>query len=538
MDNDNKQLRENDHASEVAASVAKRRSSNPFAEEDDTSEVAASVPHRRSSNPFGDPEEDLLETAATVSKVVVIPTVPRDWESQWSEVADAIKQSWTGVTVCSPELVNGMISKHIVYAVKSEPLNYVVRRRFNDFAWLCSVLTATYEGLFIPSVPAVPLFPSSDSKTDVTGDFVKGRMLQLHLFMQVLLSIPFLRNDIALHNFLTVQVDKDFKAITEAPFDVASGGGRENWRNVGLCMWHKLVDRELFLHGQQEGSRALSRNLEADAVDEVAPAVDCDRLITDFKRQLELLHAMLKQLDRECRLASSQAAAFAASMSSLSGIVTAWTSLESDIADVKRNEYLDPYGAAKNRTMDAMRAGHSHWAQSVELAPKVVTQVLLSSVQFQTMQVIRFKEFLQSRDLLLRDLERAREQARAAEDQHQASTVEEWNRRGSRSFFSQRPEDLVDNVQRRTGAVHELQVRVDRINRALIFCELARFNKERQQTIANLYGKLAATHMQIAQSSQQHWSATMGELGIDAGSFGDCVGALSSSMDEGLVIGD
>jgi hypothetical protein len=54
-------------------------------------------------------------------------------------------------------------------------------------------------------------------------------------------------------------------------------------------------------------------------------------------------------------------------------------------------------------------------------------------------------------------------------------------------------------VQRRTEAVEQLQVRVDRINRALVFCELARFNKERLHTITTLLGTLAATHIQVIQ---------------------------------------
>jgi hypothetical protein len=230
--------------------------------------------------------------------------------------------------------------------VKSEPMNYIVRRRFSHFAWLCSVLTATYEGLFIPSVPmttATPLFGGS-SMTDIGGDFVKSRMAQLHLFLTFIFKIPFLRKDPSLHNFLTVRDEKDFKTITEAPFDVASGGGRENWQNVGLSMWHKLVDGT------------------------AVAAADCDRLINDFKRQLELLHNTLKALDKECRAAGGRAVAYAASMSSLAGAMQAWSTLEVDLLDPQCNEYLDPYGAAKRPCVEAMKKGCCHWAQSVEVS--------------------------------------------------------------------------------------------------------------------------------------------------------------------------
>lgn len=242
-----------------------------------------------------------------------------------------------------------ILPRHVVYTVKTEPQKYVVRRRYNDFAWLRDTLAATYEGLFIPSIPATTIFSSKTtltggSKTDINGDFVKNRMLQLHLFVQQLANIPFLRTDPSLHSFLSVQNEKEFKQLTESPLSVANGGGTDNYTNVGLSMWLKLVDN-------------------TPTNPEVA-----NRLVGDFKRQLDILGSTLNQVDAECRTAGRKAVASASAFSSLADQVAHWAMVEADLIDPNRNEYVDPNGKTKKAHLDALTVGHQHWAQSVAVS--------------------------------------------------------------------------------------------------------------------------------------------------------------------------
>ena len=333
-----------------------------------------------------------------------------------------------------------------------------MRRRYNDFAWLRDTLAATYEGLFIPSIPATTIFSSKTtltggSKTDVNGDFVKNRMLQLHLFVQQLANIPFLRTDPSLHSFLSVQNEKEFKQLTESPLNVANGGGTDNYTNVGLSMWLKLVD-----------------NTQTNP--EVA-----NRLVGDFKRQLDILGSTLNQVDAECRAAGKKAVASASAFSSLVDQVAHWGAVEADLIDPNRNEYVDPSGKAKKAHLDALTSGHQHWAQSIavsakyfvhtfsrisyarltsfcciysfaQLIPKVMARLLLSNVQFQLVQVARFKEHLQIRDALVKELERAeREKAKAAEDKQRSLSPTQANKRQSMTLMFQKgPGELVSRT--------------------------------------------------------------------------------------------
>lgn len=238
------------------------------------------------------------------------------------------------------------MSRHVVYTVKTDSNRFVVRRRYNDFAWLRDTLAATYEGLFIPSIPATTIFSSKNtlsggSKTDINGDFVKNRMNQLHLFMQQICKIPFLRTDPSLHSFLSVQNEKEFKQITESPVEVANGGGTSNWTNVGLSMWLKLVENTPL-------------NM-----------AEADRVVVDFRRQLDVLGSSLAGVDNECRVAGRKAVVSAAAVKWLAEHVSAWASVEAELTDASRNEYLDPYGRTKKGFMDALSLGNLHWAYSV-----------------------------------------------------------------------------------------------------------------------------------------------------------------------------
>jgi hypothetical protein len=93
-------------------------------------------------------------------------------------------------------------------------------------------------------------------------------------------------------------------------------------------------------------------------------------------------------------------------------------------------------------------------------------------------------------------------------------------------------------VQKKVDQVAGLQTIVDRINQALIFCEIDRFNKDRVQNISYLVGSLAATHMQISQAATTKWSEIVALSGLETTEFTDCVSAVYNNIDEEDIFGD
>lgn len=84
------------------------------------------------------------------------------------------------------------------------------------------------------------------------------------------------------------------------------------------------------------------------------------------------------------------------------------------------------------------------------MIPKIVARLLMSNVQFQQVQVARFKEHLQAREALQKELERAeREKMKVAEDRQRAISPSNANRRQSRInplMFSKGADELVSRI--------------------------------------------------------------------------------------------
>ena len=55
------------------------------------------------------------------------------WSAAWSEASNLNPMT---VSISNPEAVGNLLTKHIVYSIRTEPKGYLVQRRYNDFVWL------------------------------------------------------------------------------------------------------------------------------------------------------------------------------------------------------------------------------------------------------------------------------------------------------------------------------------------------------------------------------------------------------------------
>jgi len=94
---------------------------------------------------------------------------------------------------------------YVTYLVRTQPLNFIVRRRYSDFLWLRGVLVKRYAGMLIPSLPAKS---ATGTSTVVDSKFVLDRVALIHVFMTRIVNIPFLRSDATVLYFLEAQNGK------------------------------------------------------------------------------------------------------------------------------------------------------------------------------------------------------------------------------------------------------------------------------------------------------------------------------------------
>ncbi|KDQ19604.1 hypothetical protein BOTBODRAFT_51951 [Botryobasidium botryosum FD-172 SS1] len=163
---------------------------------------AAATPSRPSTQGFmqvkASPEPEPQEVEAKPEETPE-PRVPEPVELQKIEKPEPLFV----ITVGDPQKVGDPISAHIVYTVHtktSSPLyskpEFSVLRRYSDFLWLVSALSANNPGVIIPPVP------EKSALNRFQDSFVESRMLGLNRCIQKIANHAMLSTDPDLKFFL------------------------------------------------------------------------------------------------------------------------------------------------------------------------------------------------------------------------------------------------------------------------------------------------------------------------------------------------
>ena len=101
------------------------------------------------------------------------------------------------ILVCNPELIDpGLFSsKYYEFVVNTQPVNWIVKRKIDEFLWIREVLVTSYPGIFIP-----PLSVSSSNKLEPKS--IYKRIVYFTSFLNNVVSDPLLRANEQLLAFL------------------------------------------------------------------------------------------------------------------------------------------------------------------------------------------------------------------------------------------------------------------------------------------------------------------------------------------------
>ena len=167
-------------------------------------------PAAASPKPLGNPSKpspssDLEKQSQEANKIIF-----KDSELTSIETIKCIKteldsQANLKIIVCNPELIDPgfLSSKYYVYVVNTLPINWIVRRKIEEFLWLRETLIVLYPGVFIPSI-----HKSSKTRPEDKGLF--KRQVMYSSFLNNLVSSPLLRNSEYVLAFLK---DEDLKTL-------------------------------------------------------------------------------------------------------------------------------------------------------------------------------------------------------------------------------------------------------------------------------------------------------------------------------------
>ena len=102
-----------------------------------------------------------------------------------------------------------MFSKsYVSYLITTEPLGFQVRKRYSDFEWLHSTLSALYPGSLVP-----PIASKNYNYTDRFNESFLGKRVRcMNKFFESIIQDPLIRNSQILTDFLTINDEKVFTA--------------------------------------------------------------------------------------------------------------------------------------------------------------------------------------------------------------------------------------------------------------------------------------------------------------------------------------
>ncbi|MCQ2819613.1 MAG: hypothetical protein MJ252_20305 [archaeon] len=102
---------------------------------------------------------------------------------------------------------------YVTYEVFTESMQWIVRRRFNDFLWLRSILVKCYPRLMVPPIPSKKM-----GSRRFEEDFIKKRMSFLQKFIDSVMTSEDFKTSEALIGFLSItdrnQFDSKMKELT------------------------------------------------------------------------------------------------------------------------------------------------------------------------------------------------------------------------------------------------------------------------------------------------------------------------------------
>ena len=116
------------------------------------------------------------------------------------------------VVLESHEIVPGglLSSSYVVYTLRTEPLNWVVKRRFNDFFWLRGALQTQFPGYYVAPIP------KKQNTGRLADETILKRRRFLSRFMEsIIQSPPFLRSSYLL-SFLSETNNDHFNSVKKS----------------------------------------------------------------------------------------------------------------------------------------------------------------------------------------------------------------------------------------------------------------------------------------------------------------------------------
>jgi len=411
----------------------------------------------------------------------------QNWHEGWADCEAGVSQT-TAVLTCTvsePQTNGSYVNKYINYLVRTEPYTYLVRRRYSDFVWLRETLAKRYIGMLVPSLPPKTY---SQSKGDDNSSHVKQRMRMLGLFLEKVVSIPYLRGDESLLAFLSVQQQVEWEQaqqVTAVPsLWNSSCKGSVNWRDA-------LRSAEIPHNGA--------------------------RILMDFITQLDYLEGHLKKLVAGSTRVAEVTAKRMKDLQSFNDDLGEWAKTEGEFGNSAKFEYPNKDSENMAKLMNGSADTLKGWVGIVSFEPAIIDNVVCAFLLFLQQQVEAFKTLIKEKDAAIRDLQRCEKALSMKKDERTKKGGQTSASKGVFGGFGGKAETLDSAIEREEEEVVTKRRNVEAMARALFWSEIDRFNEDRRKVLGLAFSQLNASELMLAKKSQNNFQNFFETMGLDSG---------------------
>jgi hypothetical protein len=357
------------------------------------------------------------------------------------------------ITIPECVIEGGFASKYICYRIQTAPLGLSVRRKFSDFEWLRALLKKRYVGMFIAPMPPKLISPP-------TSSVAAYRRKIFSCFLRFIGTHDILRFDAAVLAFLG---ERDNVAWAKYMKDTTHEGGY-SW----LASAIEAVPRD-------------PKIVERSIAEHKTLLVLHEKHLTKLATTVQALAAASKQMNK----AVIKCAAIANEYS------------KTDVVGKANANFKEPMAHLGNVM--------SIWGDKSALEPAILTDIMMTCIDYELMSVSSFKHLLAARDNAIIDYEKCQKKVN---DHTEAKNNGKTESKGSRFSFTSSKKPIEDAI---SAAKSELEAQIEIVKAhtgALFLSEFKKFEGERASQLQLIVAMVGAG-MSKAQGDVAHaWENT------------------------------
>lgn len=471
---------------------------------------------------------DRQNKTTQLEEVNATPNDQRDWELLWASADAELPNSGMIVTVSKPAVVGGFVNRHIEYLVETQPQNWAVRRRFNDFIWLREILEKRYPGLLVPSLPPKELAGKAAGKREAGAatEYVRTRTHLLGVFAEQVARTPYLRPDASVAAFLSAPTPLEWEAqkhVTgRASVLTDTSPGCNRWKeDIHSVQVPSGIDRILV-----DTVERLNRLVQIGqaAVEASKELLESSRLQEQNLKRLNESFGALAEMEAQLGYVTSALAPAVAKTREGATGSTEGKQAEGRTSgtEPQRLEEGESGGGSKGgngnaplTTADLLLMGAEAvdgWWRQEARRPEAVRRALMAALAYEQQQVLALVAAINGRMGAQRALYRAEATLKRHQDQlalmETGNPARELSGASFLNAFTNRGA-LEHDIVQDTNAIQVAEKSVDMITKGLIFCEIHRFNAARKQNLSRMIRLLGGSQLLYGRELARLWQNTL-----------------------------